>query len=161
MTDLKINERYIPAVRTALTAAAAVGPVGVFGNIDAVAVGAVWAKMLYDLQQESNVKLSNNPKRVATGIAMGVAGYYVGSKIASWLCFLIPGAGIFIGMSLSTIVNVYFTYRLALILISLMDDETALNDDEIIKYVVSLLKKYPSLSEVKEIVSIYKTWTNK
>ena len=89
------------------------------------------------------------------GVAAGIVKYYIGSKLATYAFFLIPGAGIFAGMSVSAICNIYFTYNFASILIQLMDTKPEYSDDDIITEIISLLKKLPTTEEIKEIVYIY------
>lgn len=159
-SEFGIPAKFVKPVRTALTAAAAAGPVGLLGAWDTVAVGAVWTNLFFDLQELSDKKLSSDPKRVITGVASGVVQYIVGCKIASWACFLIPGAGAVAGVAMSTIVNVYFTFRLAKILIDLMNNDGSIfsDDNDIINKILNSLRKMPSMREVREIWSIYKTW---
>ena len=141
-----IPPRFVESVRNALTAAAAIGPAGLFGGLDAVAVGAVWTTLFISIKDKSNSKLGSDPKRICGGIAAGVAQYYVGCKIASWLCFLIPGVGPVIGVGVSSIVNVYFTYRFATVMIDLMNNATSFSkdDDKIIERVTKMIAKFPS-----------------
>lgn len=158
-----IPEKFIPMVRNALTAAAAIGPAGLFGGIDTVAVGAVWTTLFIAIKGKSDYKLGTNPKRICAGVAAGVASYYIGCKIASWLCFIIPGVGPVIGVGVSSIVNVYFTYRFAKLLIELMNDRSAFtsSDDKIIERLTSMIARFPSTNEVKQIWNIYRTWVKK
>ncbi len=155
-----IPEKFVPATRNALTAAAAIGPAGLFGGIDAVAVGAVWTTLFLSIRSKSNYSLGADPKRICTGVASGIASYYIGCKIASWLCFLIPAVGPVIGVGVSSIVNVYFTYRFAITSIELMNNSTAFSkdDDKIVERITRMLAKFPSTSEIKEIWDIYRTW---
>lgn len=150
-----IPQKYRSIVKTALIAAAAIGPVGLFGGIDAVAVGGVWATMFYAIRQKSNSSFGSDPKRIAGAVAMGIVKYYLGCKLASYACFLIPGVGIFAAMGVSSVCNIYFTYNFASILIDLMDRKSYYSDNDIIQEIINLIKKLPSVDEVKEIYDIY------
>lgn len=151
----KIPEKYRSIVKNSMTSAAAVGPVGVFGALDTVAVGGIWATMFYLIRKKTNSSLGSDPKRIASAVATGIAKYYIGCKVASYACFLIPGVGIFAAMGVSSVCNMYFTYNFAAILIQLFETKTRFSDDDIISELINLLKKLPSADEVKEIYNIY------
>lgn len=150
-----IPQKYRSIVKTALIAAAAIGPVGLFGGIDAVAVGGVWATMFYAIRQKASSSFGSDPGRIAGAVALGIVKYYLGCKMASYACFLIPGVGIFAAMGVSSVCNIYFTYSFASILIDLMDRRSYYSDDDIIQEIINLIKKLPSVDEVKEIYDIY------
>lgn len=156
--NYEIPSKYETIVRNAVSAAIAIGPVGLFGAMDYVAVGGVWATMFVAIKEKAGFELGENPKKLCSSVAMGVAGYYVGSKIASWMCFLIPIAGPVIGASVSSLVNAYFTYRFAVILISLMDRQEKMDDEALGEYILSALKTWPSLKEMKQIIKLLKSW---
>ena len=151
----KIPFRYRSIVKTALIAAAAVGPVGVFGGIDAVAVGGIWTTMFFAIRSEAGTKFGNDPRRIAGAVASGIVQYYIGCKLATYTCFLIPGVGVLAAMGVSALCNIYFTYRFASIVIELMDTKKSYSDDDIIEEIISLLKKLPSKEEIREIYDIY------
>ncbi len=111
--------------------------------------------MFLAIRQKSGNTFGNDPSRITSGVAAGIVKYYIGSKLATYAFFLIPGAGIFAGMSVSAICNIYFTYNFASILIQLMDTKPEYSDDDIITEIISLLKKLPTTEEIKEIVYIY------
>lgn len=151
-----IPERYRDIVKKALMASAAAGPLGVAGGAtDAIAIAGIWTTMFVAIRNRANNHFGSNPTRIAKGVAAGIVKYYIGCKLATYTCFLIPGAGIFAGMSVSAVCNVYFTYNFASILIELMDTKPFYDDDDIIKEIISLIKKMPSVEEIKEIVAIY------
>lgn len=152
-----IPSKYIDIVKSGLIAAAAAGPLGVTGGIaDTIAIAGIWSTMFIAIRNKANTSFGNDPKRIARGVASGIVKYYIGCKLATYACFLIPGAGIFAGMSVSAICNIYFTYNFASILIELMDTKKIYSDDDIIKEFISLIKKLPTPDEIKEIVYIYK-----
>jgi NAD-dependent dihydropyrimidine dehydrogenase PreA subunit len=148
---------HVDALGTALVAAAAVGPLGVIGAVDTVAIGGIWSALFFAIYSKSNQKNLNVPS-VVKAIVGGFVQYIIGCKVATSLVSLIPGAGIFIGISASTIVNVYFTYRFALISAEVLNDEDAytLNDTELISRVLKKLCQFPSFSEIKAVWAIYK-----
>lgn len=150
-----IPEKYTDIVNTALIAAAAAGPLGVTGVADTIAIAGIWTTMFMAIRSKSNSSFGNDPKRIAGGVASGIVKYYIGCKLATYGCFLIPGAGIITGMGVSAVCNIYFTYNFASILIELMDTKPSYSDDDIINEIISLIKKMPSPGEIKEIVYIY------
>lgn len=151
-----IPAKYHGIVKNALIAASAAGPLGVVsGPADTIAIAGIWSTMFFSIRNKSGKSFGNDPSRITSGVAAGIVKYYIGCKLASYACFLIPGAGVFAGMSLSTLCNIYFTYNFASILIELMDTKSEYSDDDIIREIISLLKKTPTVEEVKEIVQIY------
>ncbi len=151
-----IPSKYQEIVKVALVASAAAGPLGVAsGPADTIAIAGIWTTMFLSIRSKSEKNFGNDPSRITKGVAAGIVKYYIGCKLATYGCFLIPGAGIFAGMSVSAVCNIYFTYNFASILIELMDTKSSYSDDDIIKEIISLLKKTPTVEEIKEIVYIY------
>lgn len=156
----KIPSQYVPIVKKALIAAAGVSPLGLFGNIDAVGVGAVWATMFLAIRKKAGSSLGADPKRICVGAASGIARYYIGCKAATFAFFLIPGVGPFAaiaaGIGISGVCNIYFTYSFAGTLIELFEKQIY-KDDEIIQFFIDHLKKLPNAQEVMEISRIYRS----
>lgn len=151
-----IPAKYTTIVKNALIAAAAAGPLGVAsGPADTIAIAGIWATMFVAIREKGNKDFGSDPKRITRGVAAGIVKYYIGCKLATYACFLIPGAGIFAGMSVSAVCNIYFTYNFASILIGLMETKSTYSDDDIINEIISLIKKMPTTEEIKEIVYIY------
>lgn len=151
-----IPYKYQDIVKKALVAAAGVGPLGVVGGpSDALAIAAIWTTMFIAIRKKANSNFGTDPSRIAKSVISGFVKYYLACKVATWTFFLIPGAGIFAGMSVSAVCNIYFTYNFASIIIELMDTKPYYSDDDIIKEIISLIKKTPTVEEVKEIVCIY------
>lgn len=76
----RIPTQYIPTVKKALIAGAAVAPAGLFGGLDTVGVGATWATMFYAIRSKAGSTLGADPKRICVGVASGIARYYIGFK---------------------------------------------------------------------------------
>lgn len=132
--QITYQKKYENSVRIALIATAAAGPLGVTGDVaDTIAIAGIWTTMFCPYDQKLIVLFEDDPKRIAGGVASGIVKYYIGCKFATYACFLIPGAGIFAGISVSAICNIYFTYNFASILIELMDTKSTYSDDDIIK----------------------------
>lgn len=152
----RIPSRYVPIVRNSLIASAGIAPLGLLGSLDTVAVAATWATMFYAIRENAGSSLGANPKRICSGVASGIAKYYIGCKVASYTCFLIPGVGPILATGVSGICNIYFTYSFAATLIELFSKPTY-NDEEIIHFFIRHLKKLPDVEEVKEIINIYQS----
>lgn len=156
----RIPTQYIPTVKKALIAGAAVAPAGLFGGLDTVGVGATWATMFYAIRSKAGSTLGADPKRICVGVASGIARYYIGCKAATFAFFLVPGVGPFAAIAaaigISGICNIYFTYSFAATLIELFEKRNY-NDNEIIDFFINHLKKLPNAAEVKEIIKIYQS----
>lgn len=154
----RIPSSYVPIVKKALIASAAISPLGLLGNIDAVGVGAVWTTMFIAIREKANSTLGGDPKRIAVAVATGIARYYLGCKAATFACFCIPGVGPIIAaiaaMGVSAVCNIYFTYSFAATSIELMN-KSHYSDDDMIGMFIEQLKRLPSKDEVKEIAAIY------
>lgn len=158
--ERRIPRNYYSIVKAALVGAAGVSPLGLFGALDTAGVGVVWTTMFVAIKEESGSRLGADPKRISIGVASGIARYYLGCKAATYMCFLIPGIGIFAGtvaaIGISAVCNIYFTYSFAATLIELFGKGN-FNDDDIIRFFIDHLKKLPNVDEVKEIAEIYQS----
>lgn len=154
----RIPYKYWDIVKKELIAAAGVSPLGIFGNIDAVGVGAVWTTMFIALREKAGTSIGGDPKRICVGVASGIARYYLGCKAATYAFFLVPAivpiVAIFAAIGISAVCNIYFTYSFAATLIELFE-KPSYNDKEIISFFINHLKKLPNADEVKEIYRIY------
>lgn len=156
----RIPSKYVSIVKKSLIAAAGISPLGLFGSLDTVGVGATWATMFIAIRKKAGSSLGADPKRICVGAASGIARYYIGCKAATFAFFLIPGVGPFAAVAaaigISGICNIYFTYSFAATLVELFQKPTY-NDDEIINFFINHLKKLPNATEVKEIIKIYQS----
>lgn len=154
----RIPYKYRNIVKKELIAAAGVSPLGIFGSIDTVGVGAVWTTMFIALREKAGTPIGGDPKRICVGVASGIARYYLGCKAATYAFFLVPGVGpiaaIAAGIGISAVCNIYFTYSFAATLIELFE-KPSYNDSEIISFFINHLKKLPNADEVQEIYRIY------
>lgn len=156
----RIPYKYKSIVKKSVIAAAGVSPLGFFGSLDTVGVGAVWTTMFIALREKSASTIGGDPKRICVGVASGIARYYLACKAATYAFFLVPGVGpiaaIAAGIGISGICNIYFTYTFAACLIELFEKPNY-NDKEIITFFIDHLKKLPTADEVQEIYRIYKS----
>lgn len=155
----RIPLKYISIVKNSLVAAAGVAPLGIFGALDTVGVGATWAAMFIAIRNKAGTQLGADPKRICVGVASGIARYYIGCKAATFAFFLVPGVGPFAAVAaaigISGICNIYFTYSFAATLIELFQ-KPIYNDNDIITFFINHLKKLPNATEIKEIIEIYR-----
>lgn len=155
----KIPYKYRQIVRNSLIAAAGISPLGLFGTLDTVAVGACWTTLFLAIRDESGSSFGNDPKRIGLAAATGIASYYIGCKAATFAMFCIPGLGPFVAiiaaLGVSACCNIYFTYKFAVAAIDLMN-KSHYSDDSIIEAFIHVLKKLPNKDEVKEIAELYK-----
>lgn len=156
----RIPSSYKSIVKTALIAAASVSPLGLFGALDTVGVGAVWTTMFLAIRNKAGSTLGADPKRICIGVASGIARYYIGCKAATYAFFLVPGVGPFVAVvaaiGISGVCNIYFTYSFAATLIELFE-KNIYKDDDIITFFINHLKRLPNSDEVKEIIDIYQS----
>lgn len=156
----RIPSKYIPTVKTALVASAAVAPLGLLGGWDAAAIATIWTTMFLAIREKANSSLGKDPKRIALAVATGLIKYYIGCKAATFACFCIPGLGpvvaIVAAIGISGVCNIYFTYSFAAALIDLMN-KNGYSDDDTIDTLIRLLKKLPNVDEIKEIAKIYRS----
>ena len=112
----KIPAKYISAAKKALIAAAGCGPLGAFsGAADAAAITGIWGALLYTVACGEHVEMDKKAAaQICKSVLLGTAGYYAGCKMATRLFSLIPGAGTLLGMGISALTNILFTYRFAL-----------------------------------------------
>ncbi|MBO5921812.1 MAG: hypothetical protein J6Q48_05425 [Bacteroidaceae bacterium] len=156
---MAIPVKYRNIVRNSLIAAAGISPLGLFGTLDTVGVAACWTTMFFAIKEESDSSFSGDPKRIALNVATGIASYYLGCKAATFAMFCIPGLGplvaIVAALGVSACCNIYFTYKFAIATIDLMNKPSYSNDN-VIQAFLDILKKLPSVKEVKEIAEIYR-----
>lgn len=155
----QIPDSYRTIVRNSLIAAAGISPLGLFGTLDTVGVGACWTSLFIAIRNRSNPSFGGDPKRIALAAATGIASYYIGCKAATFAMFCIPGLGplvaILAALGVSACCNIYFTYKFAVATIDLMN-KTHYSDDNIIQAFLNILKRLPNVDEIKEIAEIYK-----
>lgn len=86
-----------------------------------------------------------------------MGGYYVGCKTATKIFLMIPGAGIFMAMGISSVTNILFTYRFALTICSMFGKKVVNNLElgELAENIKSMYAGNGIASDVRDIVSIY------
>ena len=156
----RIPQKYRHDVHVALIAVAAVGPAGVFGDIDAIAVAGVWSGLVTAMLIDSGISLDKGAaKKLALAVITGAGGYYAGCKLATKLFWLIPG-GIFVGMGVSALANIMITYRFAWVL-ALMLEEDRISQSNVLNIAGEIAKIMTTggglnLDGVKDIYALYR-----
>ena len=156
----QIPYRHRNAAKIALTASAALGPVGAFSaGEDILAVGSIWSACLISIAGKEGCTIN---KDTALGIckstALGVAGYWAGCKLATKVFLFIPGAGVLAAMGVSSFANVLFTYRFVLTACEIFANNAnvgSLNLAELFERTKTMCNGNGFISDVKDIVSIY------
>lgn len=106
-------------VRNGITVTAAAGPLGLFGTVDTAAVVGIWTTMIIAINEKSTRKIDNVTDFVKS-VAAGFCSYYIGCKAANMIVSLFP-EGIILGVATSTATNIYFTYRMAEIVVEMLN----------------------------------------
>lgn len=145
-------------VRNGITAAAAAGPLGLFGAVDTAAIAGIWTTMIIAINEKSIRKIDNVTDFVKS-VAAGFCSYYIGCKAANMIVSLFPG-GIILGVATSTATNIYFTYRMAEIVVEMLNSPRyeLEKPEHYVSFALKLLKKLPSAKEITAVVLLYKKW---
>ena len=154
----RIPEKHRHKARNALLAAACCGPLGpVTAAGDVAAIAGVWGKCLYNVAKDEGRKMdANTAIGICKSVLLGAAGYYVGCKTATKFFLMIPGAGLFAAMGVSSLTNVIFTYRFILALCSVFAErgKNGLEYETLVHNVISLFKGNGIINDGKDIISI-------
>ena len=156
----KIPYRHRIATKVALTASAALGPLGAFTSVeDALAIAGIWSMCLINIASEEGYSLDNSTAlEICKSAALGVSGYWAGCKFATKVFFFIPGAGFFAAMGASTFANIIFTYRFVLTLCTIFErngNGRGLNISALANQVKTMFRGNGFFSDVTDIVSLY------
>lgn len=145
-------------VRNGVTAAAVAGPLGLLGSVDTAAVAGIWTTMIVAINEKSARKIDNVTDFVKS-VAAGFCSYYIGCKAANIIVSLFPG-GIILGVAASTATNIYFTYRMAEIVVEMLNNPRyeQQKPEHYVIFALKLLKKMPSTKELVAVVLLYKKW---
>ena len=153
-----IPNAYSSATKTALTAAAACGPIGAFSSVaDIGTIAGIWGTYLCNIAYREHVAMDKTTAvQICKSALLGMAGYYAGCKTASRAFELIPGAGTVIGIGLSALTNVLFTYRFALTVCAIFSEQgTSLKLGELAGNIRSLFRRNGLMRDTKYILSIW------
>lgn len=157
----RIPARHRKTARNAMVASAGLGPLGAFITAaDIASIAAIWGACLVQVASDEYRDLD---KETAIDICktalLGMGGYYAGCKAATKAFLLIPFAGIFIGMGISSVANVIFTYRFVLTLCTIFQNEGGKLDlDSLGENIKAMFRGNGLLADAKDIVDIWGDW---
>jgi len=107
------DEKYDTILRTAITAAAASGPLAMspIPGTDTLVMGGTWIAMMTAIAKKAgyNNLDSEIAKKVVLGVVAGAGAYWTGSKIFTWILAKIPVIGWVTGSGINATLNVLFT----------------------------------------------------
>ena len=120
-----IPDKHREAAKVAMLASCGAGPLGALTSVgDIAAIAGIWGACLYTVADTEGCKLDKDTAvSICKSALLGIGGYYAGCKAATKLFWLIPGAGILIGMGVSSVANVLFTYRFLLTLCNVFTEK--------------------------------------
>ena len=153
-----LPSKYSGITKKALIAAAGCGPLGVFsGAADMAAIAGIWGTYLYSAARMEQVEMSKETAvEICKTVLLGAAGYYAGCAMANRVMIFIPGAGILMGMGVSSLANVLFTYRFALTVTLILSRHGAsLKGMDLAGEIKSMFRGNGMVSDVKEIALLW------
>ena len=154
----QLPEKYHAITKKALIAAAGCGPLGVFSSAaDVASIAGVWGTYLYSAARLERVEMTKESAvQICKTVLLGAAGYYAGCKMATRLFMFIPFAGPFMGMGISSLTNVLFTYRFALTVSAVFSQnggQTAAR--RLAEQILAMLRGNGTIQDVKEIAHLW------
>ena len=156
-----IPAKYTAATKKALIAAAGCGPLITFSSVaDVASITGIWGTYLYTVARGERVEMNKETAvQICKSVLLGAAGYYAGCKMATRLFNLVPGAGTLLGMGISALANVLFTYRFALTVCTVFSaNKEKTKATQLAMEIISAFRGNGTIHDVKEIVML---WTNK
>lgn len=155
----KIPQTHRETVKDALIASTSLGPLGaLFSAVDIAAIAGIWGILLASVASWEGVSMdTDSATKICKSALLGMGGYYVGCKTATKIFLMIPGAGIFMAMGISSVTNILFTYRFALTICSMFSKKNVNNLElgELAENIKSMYAGNGIASDVRDIVSIY------
>ena len=115
--------QYHPIIKTAAAAAGALGVPGAFSfGLDIAGMSGIWITMTLAIASESRHEIDRAyATKLIAAVTAGVAGYVGGSKVATTLLHLIPGAGTAAAIGVNSALDFLYTWRLGCTLAKLFD----------------------------------------
>lgn len=153
------DPRYREIIKSSMVTAAGIGGAGTFFPVlDMAGIAAIWTGMVVAIAEASGHPTSKaTVGKVVAAAVSGVSGYYVGSKILTFLAapliVAFPVAGVPAVMATNVMLNGLFTYRLGMACTAHFSrpDFTIEDLGDIALRIAKLLVKFPLPSEVAEI----------
>ncbi len=158
---MPLPERYRPIVGTAVLGAGAIGVPGAFSTgLDVGAMGTLWSSMIFAIAKESGHPLDMALcTKLAMSVTTGAGTYLSGSKVATWVFHLIPGAGTGAAIALNSFGNAFYTYTLGCAFVKLFDEDgfDLKSTAEFASRALSLMACFPTLSTVSDMIDLIRT----
>ena len=164
MSDLLKSKHTIceidkPDVRWAMHEATLVGPMGAFSTVaDITALAAVWGGLFALMAQNHGMSMNKKTAtEICKSILLGVGEHYVGCKVATKFFHMIPVAGTFTAMSISSLANIVFTYRFALSLSTAISADSSYRNswNGFSDRIITSFSGNSTIEDVKDICDIY------
>lgn len=150
--------KYQSIVKSSATAAGAVGVPGAFSfGLDVTAMSGIWIAMTLAIARESSHDVDRAfATKLVAAVTAGVAGYVGGSKVATTLLHLIPGAGSVAAMGVNSALDFLYTWRLGSALANLFDkpDFVAGDIGSMAWNIVQVIGPLPTFREIVGIARI-------
>lgn len=157
----EIPYEYRDYTALALIASAGFGPIGSISTAaDVASIGGVWGTLTYKMVKESGVYMDKEAaKKLSVSVLTGVLGYYGGCKMATRLFHMIPGAGTLMAMGVSSLANILFTYRYALVLSTILEEGISLDSiaDAAPTIISMMMGSIFVISDIPRIIKLYKS----
>ncbi|SDH01787.1 protein of unknown function [Sinosporangium album] len=156
---MSLDPRYHDIVKRCMITAAGIGGAGVFLPVlDMAGIAAIWTGMVVSIANASGNPMSKaTVGKVVSAAVSAVSGYYVGSKILTFLAapllIAFPVAGVPAVLAVNVMLNGLFTYRLGKTCAADFSrpDFTAEDLGRLVGRIARLLVKVPLPSEVAEV----------
>lgn len=118
-----VHAKYQSIVKNSAMAAGALGVPGAFSfGLDVTGMSGIWIAMTLAIAGESGHDVDRAfATKLVAAVTAGVAGYVGGSKVATTLLHLIPGAGSVAAMGVNSALDFLYTWRLGSALANLFD----------------------------------------
>ena len=157
----KIPKKYQKDTKNVLVAAAGVGPLGALTSVgDIAAIAAICGGFLYSFAKKEGVEIDKDSAvKVCKSALLGMGGYYAGCKLATRIFNFIPGAGTLMGMGVSSVANILFTYRYVLTLCNIFGNRGPNFDiANLADNLISMFNGNGLRSDAMDIIHILANW---
>ncbi|MGW5158667.1 hypothetical protein ACWEPN_24595 [Nonomuraea wenchangensis] len=156
---MPLDHRYRDIVKKAMISAAGVGGAGIFLPVlDMAGIAAVWTVMVVAIADASGHPASRaTVGKVVAAAVSGVSGYYVGSKVLTYLAapllVAFPVAGVPAVIAVNVMLNGLFTYRLGKVCAADFSRPNFTLEDlgDLALRIARLLIKIPMPGEIAEV----------
>jgi len=155
---MSVKAQYREIVRNGTVSAGAVGVPGAFSfGLDVTAMTTIWGAMMIAIADRSAHRTDKVfVTKVVAGVLAGVGAYVGGTKIATMLLHLIPGAGTLAAMGVNSGLNALFTYRFGHAISDLFDKGSFSPSDvaTAVTTVLTMVACLPHPNEILDFLSI-------